>query len=102
MPTTFVFEELDAATRDYLLAARDRQGKGMPGVFVKGSNALPLLGCILGPIIMFGVLFFTWVPDQIYTDPNKLAFLQTAGVLVGGWMVLAAFRSWASRRSRRV
>lgn len=102
MPTTFVFEELDAATRDYLLAARARQGKGMPGVFVKQSNPLPVLGCILGPILIVFILIFTLIPTQIYNNPDGLACLQTAGLMLGGWMVLAAFRSWMSGSSRRV
>ena len=100
MPTTYVFEQLDDATRDYLLTARAREGKGLPGVFVKSSNGLPLIGCILGPIIIGIVLAITFTPDQIYREPNGNALLQTAGVLLGGWMVLAAFRSWGVKNSR--
>jgi hypothetical protein len=100
MPATLALTELDEATREYLLTVRGRQGKGMPGIFVPKSNAMPVVGCILGPIIMAVVVIFTIVPDQIYKDPNALAFLQTAGIMLGGWMVFAALRSWLFGKTR--
>lgn len=100
MSKTFVFSELDDATREYLLAVRAREGKGMPGVFIKRSNSLPVIGCILGPIIIGVVLIATLFTDQVTAEPARLALLQTGGILLGGWMVLAAFRAWGASSSR--
>jgi hypothetical protein len=102
MATTFVFPELDTATREYLLEVRNREGRGTPGVFAPVKNAWPTVGCCLGPVIIGLTLAVTLSSGIIFDDPGGVALLQTAGILVGGWMVLAAFRVWARRRSRRV
>jgi len=102
MATIFIFEELDDATREYLLTVRSREGRGMPGVFIKQSNSLPTIGCILGPILILVTLGFTLTPDLVFNEPSGLALLQTAGILLGTWMILAAFRSWFSKKSRRI
>ena len=39
MSTTFNFEELDGATHNYLLAVRESEGRGAPGVFAFSINA---------------------------------------------------------------
>jgi hypothetical protein len=94
MSTTFNFEELDGATHDYLVAVRDSEGLGSPGVFVATTDALPGCGCIAGPIVIIVTLLFTlttWI-DVIYDDPVRVAWLQTAGLLVGGWLLIAGFR----------
>jgi hypothetical protein len=94
MATTFNFDELDAATHDYLVGVRGRKGRGAPGVFVATGDSLPGVGCIAGPIVLAATLLLTltdWV-DVVYDDPVRVAMLQTAGVLVGGWLLLAGFR----------
>ena len=40
MSTTFNFEELDSATHDYLVAVRDAEGLGSPGVFVELADTI--------------------------------------------------------------
>lgn len=103
MAATYVFEELDAATRDYLVDVRDRQGRGAPGVFVPVKNSMPLLGVILGPCVVILTLICTLVPSVgvILDDPVRAAMLQTAGVLLGGWMFVAALRVWAGKSSAK-
>jgi hypothetical protein len=94
MSTTFNFEELDAATHDYLVAVRDSEGLGSPGVFVATSDSLPGCGCIAGPIIVIVTLALTlttWL-GVIYDDPVGVALLQTGGLLLGGWLLMAGFR----------
>jgi hypothetical protein len=94
MSTTFNFEELDEATHDYLVAVRDAEGRGAPGVFCATTDSLPGCGCVAGPILILVTLMFTlttWI-DIIYKDPVGVAFLQTAGLLVGGWLLVAGFR----------
>ncbi|MBN9117855.1 MAG: hypothetical protein J0I06_01580 [Planctomycetes bacterium] len=94
MSTTFNFEELDEATHDYLVAVRDAQGLGSPGVFVSTSDSLPGCGCIAGPILVVVTLALTlttWA-GIIYDDPVGVALLQTGGLLLGGWLLVAGFR----------
>ena len=97
MTTKYHFRELDDATQKYLLAARDSRGNGMPGLFVPQSSYLPLIGLLLGIGLVFGVLLITLPPLD---DPFKVALLQTAGIMLGGWMVVAAVRVWAARSGR--
>jgi len=104
MSQTFIFEELDEATHDYLIAVRDNEGSGAPGVFAPSSSSMAGCGCIAGPIIVLVTLIFTltnWI-DVIYDDPVRVALLQTAGLLLGGWLLLAGIRSSASKGSKRV
>jgi hypothetical protein len=101
MTTTFLLEELDQPTREYLLAVRADEGRGAPGVFAAAANQWPTLGCIFGPILILGTLFFTLNTGMgiVYDDPTRVALLQTAGLLLGGWMLVAALRVWARNRS---
>ena len=94
MSTTFKFEELDETTHDYLVAVRDSGGLGSPGVFASTKDTLPGCGCIAGPIVVVVTLLATlttWA-GIIYDDPVGVALLQTAGLLVGGWLIAAGFR----------
>lgn len=101
MPQTYNFAELDRETHEYLLEVRDKQGKGMPGVFAAIANSWPVLGCICGPILIVVTLIgtLTDVAGVVLDEPNRVAFLQTAGIVLGGWMIAAAFRSWFGKRS---
>ena len=99
MSTTFKFEEFDDATREYLLEVREREGRGTPGVFAPVNASLAGCGCIMGPIIIITTLCGTLFSGLIYKDPTRLAMLQTAGLLLGGWMLIAAFRVWGSKNS---
>jgi hypothetical protein len=104
MSQKFVFEELDDTTRDYLIAVRESEGAGAPGVFAPVSSSLAGCGCIAGPIIIAVTLMFTlttWI-NVIYDDPIKVAFLQTAGLLVGGWLLFAALRSAGAKGSKKM
>jgi hypothetical protein len=98
MTQTYHIHELDDGTRRYLLAVAQRQGRGMPGVYVPVVDALPVVGMILGVILVVGVLALTLPPLD---DPLNVAMLQTAGLLLGGWMILAAIRVWVARSQKR-
>ncbi|MDY3551126.1 hypothetical protein R5W24_000200 [Gemmata sp. JC717] len=95
MATTFIFEELDEATREYLTAVRDNEGVGSPGVFASTSDSLPGCGCIVGPLIIGATLLFTLMPwlGIILHEPLGVACLQTGGILLGGWLLMARFRT---------
>ena len=103
MSQTFKFEELDDATHDYLAAVRDAQGSGSPGVYAPVKSALAGCGCIAGPIVILATLLFTltnWI-DVIYDDPVRVALLQTAGLVLGGWLLVAGLRASAAKRGNR-
>lgn len=102
MATTFALEELDDATRDYLLEVRKTEGRGSPGVFAPVKNSYPALGCFFGPVIIATTLLVTMLSDLILHEPDRVALLQTAGLLLGGWMFVGAFRVWASKGSKKV
>ncbi len=98
---TFKFEELDSATHKYLVAVRDSEGVGAPGIFASTSDSLPVVGCIVGPILIAATLLITLLVSGIIKgDPLAVALLQTAGLLVGGWLLAAAFRG--AKGSNRV
>lgn len=104
MSQTFVFEELDSDTREYLLAVRAGQGEGSPGVFAPTNASMAGCGCMAGPVVIGLTLLLTlttWL-DVVYKDPTRVAFLQTAGLVLGGWLVLAGIRSNAGRGSAKV
>ncbi len=98
MSIKYSFEELDQETRDYLLAARDRKGIGMPGVMIPTSFAMPWLSLIGGFAIIAITIIITFPPTK---GPIPMALGQTAGFLLGGWMVVAAFRTWIGYRGNR-
>ncbi|MBA4189572.1 MAG: hypothetical protein C0467_16425 [Planctomycetaceae bacterium] len=101
MSQTFVFEELDAPTRTYLTEVRDSGGAGAPGVFALTSSTMAGCGCGTGVVVIIATLLATLTTmfDVIYQDPGRVALLQTAGILLGGWLIFAARRS-ASRGSK--
>lgn len=93
MTEKYRFEELDRETREYLLTAREQNGAGVPGIFVRKPDHMPLIALIVG----FGIIVVTVLITIPPTDPPvKEALLQTAGLVLGGWLVLAALRVWMS------
>lgn len=91
MPETFQFEQLDAETRAYLLLVRDKAGQGVPGIYVEKANYLPVLGLCGGFGVVIATVLMTFPPTD---EPAKEALLQTAGVLLGAWLIVAALRVW--------
>jgi hypothetical protein len=98
MTEHYRFEEFDRDTRDYLLLARDQQGRGVPGIYLGMSDWLPAVGLVLGFVVLIVTVTITVPPTD---PPIKEALLQTAGLLFGGWLILAALRVWSASRSDR-
>ncbi|MBI3408339.1 MAG: hypothetical protein HY040_08280 [Planctomycetes bacterium] len=96
MTKTFIFEELDDVTQSYLRKARDSKGLHMTGVFALQGSYLPWFGLFGGLAVIILAFWFTLPP---LGEPVKAAMLQAAGLLLGGWMIVAAVRVWSSRRS---
>ncbi len=102
MSQTFIFEELDNDTRDYLTTVRDSAGAGSPGVFALMSSTMAGCGCMSGIGVIVATLVVTltsWPIEVVYQDPGRVALLQTAGLLLGGWLLFAGHRS-ASKGSK--
>jgi hypothetical protein len=98
MSLTCKFEELDADTRDYLQEVRARRGRGTPGVYVPVANPRPAWALVLGPVVAGAFLVWSLGSPK---DPWAVAMLQTAGLLVGGWCVMYAFRRWFAGRGKK-
>jgi hypothetical protein len=96
MAETYFADELDAQTRDYLALVKETNGKGMPGIYLAGSNSLPIISLVMGFVLVVATLFLCFPPTE---HPVREAMLQTAGFLTGGWLILAAIRSWMSKGS---
>lgn len=93
---TCQYEELDDPTREYLRTVRTAIGRWMPGIYFGRSNPWPIFALGCGPVVAFGfvVMGFASIKDAWAT-----AMLQTAGVFLGGWMVLYAFRRFFAKSS---
>jgi hypothetical protein len=86
----FLFEELDSQSREYLVHARDRNGRGIPGWFVRCPNYAPLMALIGGALILALTCVIAY--RVIVEEPLGVAMFETAGLLLGGWLVLYALR----------
>src|SRR5262245_44602744 len=98
MTEKFRLEELDHDTRDYLRLAREQDGRGLPGFYLGQTDVGPVAGIIAGFVVIVITVLITFPPTG---PPAKEAMLQTAGFLLGGWLILAAFRVWAAGKSGR-
>lgn len=83
--------ELDDATRGYLKSVKEGRASGYPGVYVEGPSESPMLALIIGLVILVTTVFITVGSTD---DAARTALLQTAGFILGGWLILSAFRTW--------
>jgi len=101
MLDTFSYEQLDPATKAYLRDVRAGKGRGAPGVFYGQGSARPVWALLAGLVIMptfLGIASIStkgqwqlWAGGPVI---NAAALLQTASILMGGWLILYAFRRW--------
>ena len=86
---TFIFEELDQPSKDYLLAIGRNKGDGFPGFFTYKSNSW-------WAFLLIGIVFLGGIPvvnlADTFAEPKAQAMLQTALFLVGGWYVMFSIR----------
>ena len=86
---SFIFEELDQPSKDYLLAVGNTKGKFYPGIYSYNKTAFVTL-------FVIGFLFLISIPVvnffDTFAEPKAQAMLQTALFLMGSWFVLLAFR----------
>lgn len=88
---SYQYEQLDADAKAYLRFVRDGKGRGSPGVFLPFKSKKPTWALIVGLLVM---ALFLWIGYTSTKAGWAVALLQTAGVLLGGWMVVFAFRRW--------
>jgi hypothetical protein len=91
MLETFSYEQLDPATKAYLRDVRAMKGRGAPGMFYHVGTTRPVWALIAG---IFILPFFLWIANTSTKSPFAVAMLQTAAILLGGWLILYAFRRW--------
>src|SRR5437762_1258628 len=100
MTQRFESEELDGASLEYLRTAHRHKGEGMPGIYLDHkagqlpSAWMPGCGAIVGAVLVVVTLFMTW---GSLADPINTAMLQTAGLFLGVWLMVAWVRSRAAR-----
>lgn len=101
MTRRYEVEELDDDTLDYLRKAARHEGRGMPGVFFDAREArlwaawLPIAAAVCGPIVLLLTFLIGWGATG---DPPGTAMFLTAGILLGGWLLVAALRDLIARQ----
>lgn len=87
---TYLVSELDERSRQYLVAVRRTGGQNMAGIYLSAGSPAATWGFPLTGIIIIGVVLYLVVPPL--NDPTHQAMLLTAGLLLGGWLILAGIR----------
>lgn len=99
MLRTIDYVQLDDDTKSYLRAVRNSRGNGSPGVFLAGSAGLPIVAFLLGLVIL---PLFVWAGFSSNKAAWANAMLQTAGVMLGGWLIVYAVRRWTASPDKYV
>lgn len=99
MLRTIEYAQLDDDTKTYLRAVRNSRGNGSPGVFLSGSAGLPVVAFLLGLVIL---PLFVWAGYSSNKAAWANAMLQTAGVMLGGWLIVYAVRRWTASPDKYV
>ena len=97
MLRTIAYSQLDPDTKAYLRAVRQARGRGMPGVFEATSDARAVFAFLIGLVV---IPLFLWFGYSTNKAPWAMAMLQTAGVMLGGWLIVYAFRRWFAGHDR--
>src|SRR5438309_1120121 len=91
MLRTIDYTQLDPATKAYLRDVRRANGRGAPGVFAATPDSRPVWALLAGLAVL---PLFLWVGYSTNKAPWAAALIQTAGVVLGGWLILFAVRRW--------
>lgn len=97
MLRTIAYSQLDPDTKAYLRAVRQAGGRGAPGVFDAKSDSRAVWAFLFGLLILPVGLWFAYSTNKA---PWGMALLQTASVMLGGWLLLYAFRRWFAGTDR--
>ena len=88
---SFDYAKLNPDAKRYLGDVRRRGGRGAPGVYLALSDNRPIWAALLGIVVL---PLFLWIGYTSSKAPWATAMLQTAGVLLGGWLLWYAARGW--------
>lgn len=97
MLRTIDYVQLDPATKAYLRAVRRANGRGSPGVFEATPDARAGLALLAGLVVL---PLFLWIGYSTNKAPWAAAMIQTAGVVLGGWLIVYALRRWLASPDR--
>jgi len=90
MLRTMETSKLDGESLAYLQRVKRSGGRGTAGLYVSGSEqASGWLYLIIGVVVM---PLFLWIGYTTNKPAWANAMIQTAGVLLGGWMIVAFLR----------
>lgn len=89
----FDYAKLNAEAKRYLGDVRRRGGRGIPGVYLALSDNRPIWAALAGVVVL---PLFLWIGYTSSKAPWATAMLQTAGVLLGGWLLWFAVRRWTA------
>ena len=87
------YQQLNDEAKAYLRAVREGSGRGAPGVYVARGSKRPTFAFLFGLAILFFLFMQSYVAPK---EPLATAMLQTAGLLLGGWLIVYAFRRWTA------
>ncbi len=97
MLRTIAYTQLDPDTKAYLRAVRQAHGKSMPGVYDAGKDSRAGIAFFIGLVV---VPLFLWLGYSTNKAPWAMALIQTAGVMLGGWLIVYAVRRWTAGTDR--
>lgn len=93
MLRTIAYTQLDSDTKAYLRSVRQANGRGMPGVFDAGTDSRAVVAILVGLVV---IPLFLWLGYSTNKAPWAMALIQTAGVMLGGWLIVYAVRRWTA------
>jgi hypothetical protein len=89
---SFDYAKLNGEAKRYLRDVRGRGARGgLPGVFFAVSDNRPIWAALAGGVVL---PLFLWIGYTSTKAPWATAMLQTAGILLGGWLLWFAGRRW--------
>ena len=91
MGQSFDYSALNSEAKKYLGDVRRAAGRGAPGIYMGQSDNRPIWAALLGIVVL---PLFLWIGYTSSKAPWATAMLQTAGVLLGGWLIWFAVRRW--------
>lgn len=97
MLRTIAYSQLDPDTKGYLRTVRQANGRGMPGVFDTTPDSRAVIALFIGLAVL---PLFLWLGYSTNKAPWAMALIQTAGVLLGGWLIVYAVRRWTAGTDR--
>lgn len=89
--------ELDDATRSYLSDVRKNAGKNSPGIFIPSANYMPIFAMLLAPVVLVVGSLAAYSSNK---DAWAVSLLLTATVVLGGWLLVYAWRRLSMREPK--